>query len=79
MGVKRVVEEEKGREKERVEVDAGHDHIGAGAREGARESEERQEDREQEQKSPRNQENKRERRGQAAPFIVGQVYLAVAR
>ena len=42
-GVKRVVEAEKGREKERVEVDAGHDHIGAGAREGARESEERQE------------------------------------
>jgi hypothetical protein len=27
----------------------------------------------------RDQENKRERRGQAAPFIVGQAYLAVAR
>jgi hypothetical protein len=35
---------------------------------------------EQGSKSPREQErNKRGRRGQAAPFIAGQAYLAVAR
>jgi hypothetical protein len=31
------------------------------------------------EESKREQENKRGRRGPAAPFIVGQVYLAVAR
>ena len=30
-------------------------------------------------KKARDQESKRGRRGQAAPFIVGQAYLAVAR
>ena len=30
-------------------------------------------------KGSKRQEGKRERRGQAAPFIVGQAYLAIAR
>ena len=47
-------------------------------REGGREGGEgEQESRGKEEK--REQESKRERRGQAAPFIVGQAYLAAAR
>ena len=33
----------------------------------------------QESKSKRDKRGKRERRGQVAPFIVGQAYLAIAR
>ena len=69
-GVKRVVEAEKGREKERVErwrlaMTVWREVKKDG---GAREQETRE-----------RQELKRERRGQAAPLIVGQAYLAVAR
>jgi hypothetical protein len=35
--------------------------------------------REEPKRAREKQENKRGRRGQAAPFIVGQAYLAVAR
>jgi hypothetical protein len=71
-GVKRVVEAERGRESREIEV--SHDHVGVcggggngerGEQEGARGS--------------KRARGKRKRRGQAAPFIVAQVYLAVAR
>ena len=63
-GVKRVAEAEKGREKERVEKTRP-------AMATWREEGKGQEAREQE--------GKRERRGQAAPFILGQAYLDVFR
>ena len=70
-GIKGVIEAEKGRERESREVEAGM--AMSTWREGKG-------------KSPRGQErSKREARvrereeGQAAPFILGQAYLAVAR
>jgi hypothetical protein len=65
-GVKRVAEAEKGREKER-EVGASHGRMEGGREWGARGQEVRE-----------RQEHKRERRGQAAPFI-GLYLQAVAR
>ena len=68
-GVKRVVEAEKGREREKSrEVEASHGHM----------EREKGMGREGEQEGTREC-GTRERRGQAAPFIVGQAYLAVAR
>ena len=78
-GVKRVIETEKGRERQerrekRTGVEASHEQVereeegrkgmGSGGRDRA---------------GARRQENKRRRRGQAASFIVDQAYLAVAR
>jgi hypothetical protein len=62
-GVKRVVEGES------REVEAGHDHIERGEKRMGREGEQ----------EGKRQESKRGRRGQAAPFIVGQACLAVTR
>jgi hypothetical protein len=62
---KRVVRQ---REGESREVETGHGHMERGGKRMWREGE-------QEGKSKR----VRGRRGQAAPFIVGQAYLAVAR
>jgi hypothetical protein len=75
-GVKRVVEAEKGRKKEKV--DASLDHVerggeGNGERGGQVGSKSKRDKRSSEQES------KRESRGQGAPSIVGQAYLAVAR
>ena len=71
-GAKRVVETEKGREREKeVEASYGHMETGEGNvdRGGAR-GQERERERGK---------RKRGRRGQAAPFIVGQAYLAFVR
>jgi hypothetical protein len=67
---KRVVEAEKGREGESREVEASHDHIERG---------EKGMEREGERKDRRQERQESERRGQAAPFIVGQAYLTVTR
>ena len=64
-GVKRVVEAEKGRR----EVVAGHGHVERGGRKEPKRAGGKQEQ----------AKGKRGRRGQAAPFIVGQAYLVVAR
>jgi hypothetical protein len=67
-GVKRVVEAEKGRKKEKV--DASLDHVERGGQVGSKSKRD---------KRSSEQESKRESRGQGAPSIVGQAYLAVAR
>jgi hypothetical protein len=75
-GVKRVVEAEKGREGKRVEkwrLAMNTWRQGEGNRKGSGKG------REEPKRTREKQENKRERRGQAAPFIVGQAYLALAR
>lgn len=62
----------RGREKqietENREVEGGHDHVERGGREEGRVK-----------GTEGSRESKRARRGQAAPFIVGQTYIAVAR
>ena len=64
----------RGRERQREgasrEIEAGHDHVERGG-EGM--------GREEEQEARERCSSKRGRRDQAAPFIVGQDYLAVAR
>ena len=68
-GVKRVEEAEKGRESRGIE--ASHEHgvrVGRGTERGRGGERTEQE-----------QEGKGEQRGQAAPFIVSQAQLAVAR
>ena len=68
-GVKTVVEAEKGREGEQrsggLPWPCGENGEGNG--------------REEEQGNKRQERGKSKRRGQVAPFIVGQAYLAVAR
>ena len=73
MGVKSIVEAEKSREMERLEREAGHDHMERGEKKRGRKEPKRAKEKQTGSKS------KRGRRGQAAPFIVGQVYLVVAR
>ena len=71
-GDKRVVEAEKGGVGREVEASLGHEPLerGGKGREWGMENRSRRE--------ARDQEGKREK-GQVAPFIVGQAYLAVVR
>ena len=59
------------------EVESSHDHMERGVKGMGREGV--QEDKRQGREAGGVREGKRERRGQAAPFILGQAYLDVFR